>query len=149
MLSPRRRGREIALQVLFQLDANRELDARTAIAHYFDHLSGGDEEDLPGRDEPADREFAEMIVREVSARRERLDQDLAQISRNWRVERMAQVDRNVLRLALYELKHVPEIPARVSINEAIELAKRFGSVEASSFVNGVLDAALKTLEIRK
>jgi N utilization substance protein B len=146
--SPRRRGREIAFQILYALDANPGADPRSATASFFSDLGEGDEEE-GHRPEPADREFAERIVREVSARRDELDQELGRVSRNWRVERMARVDRSILRLALWELKHEPDIPARVSINEAVELAKRFGAAEASGFVNGLLDAALKTLELRK
>jgi transcription antitermination factor NusB len=85
----------------------------------------------------------------VSERRAEIDEVLGQLSRNWRVERIARVERTILRMAIYELKFREEIPARVIINEAIELAKRFGSADASAFVNGLLDSALNTLGIRK
>jgi len=88
-------------------------------------------------------------VREVSEHRSEIDDLLGQLSRNWRVERIARVERTILRMALYELKFRDDIPARVAINEAIELAKRFGSADASAFVNGLLDSALTTLGIRK
>jgi N utilization substance protein B len=149
MGSARRRGREIALQVLSAIDANPELPAPHALALYFEHLADGEDEDPAARSEPADRTYAETLVREVTARREELDELLGRVSRNWRVERMARVDRSILRLAVYELRHVPDVPARVTINEAIELAKRFGAAEAPPFVNGILDAAVRALEIKK
>ena len=82
------------------------------------------------------------------AHRVELDDILARLSQNWRVERLARVDRNVLRIALYELAHCQaDVPARVVINEAVELAKRFGSEEAPAFVNGLLDSALGLLGV--
>ena len=89
----------------------------------------------------------EQLVREVTARRDELDELIAQVSRTWRVERMARVDRNILRMATFELKHLPEIPARVALNEAIELAKRFGTAEAPVFINGLLDSVVKALNL--
>jgi N utilization substance protein B len=141
-MNARRQAREIALQVLYALDANPETDADAVLAQYYARF---DEE----RAELPDRGFAEILVREVSARRGELDELLGQVSKNWRLERMARVDRNVLRLALYELKYRDDIPAAVTLNEAIELAKRFGAAEAPAFVNGLLDSALHTLDIHK
>ena len=150
MATPRRRGREVALQILCAIDANPELDAHHAIGLHFQHFSGqeGDGEDA-AKAESLDRPFTEALVRAVQASRQDLDDQLGRVSRNWRIERMARVERNVLRMALYELLHMPDIPARVTINEAIELAKRFGTAEAPAFVNGMLDAALKALDLRK
>jgi N utilization substance protein B len=74
---------------------------------------------------------------------------LTRISRNWRIERMAVVERNIIRLALWELLHAPAVPVNVAINEAIELAKRFGTAEGAAFVNGLLDRAVTELEIRR
>ena len=85
----------------------------------------------------------------MGARRAELDETLAKLSRNWRVERMAVVERNIIRLALWELLHAPAVPINVVINEAIELAKRFGSAEGAAFVNGLLDRAVTELEIRR
>ena len=80
--------------------------------------------------------------------REIIDEILAKLSQNWRVERLARVDRNVLRIALFELAHCQaDVPARVAINEAIELAKRYGSEEAPAFVNGLLESSLDLLGI--
>jgi N utilization substance protein B len=79
------------------------------------------------------------LVEGVVANQEELDKLIRQHSEHWRLERMAAVDRNLLRLALYELLHVPEVPAKVVINEAVELAKKYGSEESGSFINGILD----------
>jgi N utilization substance protein B len=78
-------------------------------------------------------------VEGVCLHRDAIDERLADASENWRVERMSPVDRNILRIALYEMFHRDDIPPRVSINEAIELAKRFGTEDSRAFVNGVLD----------
>lgn len=147
----RRRAREIALQVLYSIDANADVDPSAALAFYFDRFAAEEREDA-GDDAdvgPADQTFVETLVREVSAHRNEIDEVLGQLSRNWRIERIARVERTILRMALYELKFRDDIPARVTINEAIELAKRFGAQDASAFVNGLLDSALTTLGIRK
>jgi N utilization substance protein B len=166
----RRRAREIALQVLYTLDVNPELPAEAALTQYFDRFLGVEDEDddrapahqqpshePPGareqreqreqreerqRQEQIDRPFMEALVRGVTARRAELDERLGQLSRNWRVERIARVERNILRMALYELEERDEIPARVTLNEAIELAKAYGAEDAPAFVNGLLDSAL-------
>jgi N utilization substance protein B len=90
------------------------------------------------------REFAEQIVRGVDQSRETLDRHIASHARNWRVERMAAVDRNVLRIATWELVHT-DTPDSVVIDEAIELARDFGSERSPAFVNGVLDAIAREL----
>ena len=150
MASPRRQGREVALQVLCAVDDNPELDARAAVALYVSHLLAGDEEDaeLPAPD-AFDRAFADSLVEAVSTNRDKIDETITSISRTWRVDRMARVDRNILRLAVAEMLYLPDIPGRVTINEAVELAKRFGAAESPAFINGLLDSAIKTLQIRK
>ena len=149
----RRRAREIALQVLYSIDANSDVDPKSALAFYFDRFAAEEREDDAPEAEaeagPVDQSFVETLVREVSERRGEIDDLLGQLSRNWRIERIARVERTILRMALYELKFRDDIPARVTINEAIELAKRFGSADASAFVNGLLDSALTTLGIKK
>ncbi len=94
------------------------------------------------RETPGDAEgraFADALVRGVINALAELDQLIASASANWRVERMTRVDRNVLRVGAYELAHCPDVPRPVAIDEAVELAKRFGTEESGSFVNGVLD----------
>jgi N utilization substance protein B len=148
--TPRRHGREVALQILCAVDANPDAPAAAALAHYHDHFAGAEQEelDLPAP-EAFDRAFAEALVARATEHRDAIDQALGQVSRTWRVDRMARVDRNILRLALAELQYFPDIPARVTLNEAVELAKRYGAAESPAFVNGLLDSAIKILEIRK
>jgi N utilization substance protein B len=163
MVGPRRRAREIALQVLHAMDVSPELEADTALARTFEHLVTErglvEEDDAYSRDDvahndrfdvaPYDRALVEELVRGVGERRAELDEILARLSRNWRVERMAVVERNIIRLALWELLHAPTVPINVVLNEAIELAKRFGTAEGAAFVNGLLDRAVTELEIRR
>jgi N utilization substance protein B len=156
MVGPRRRARELALQVLHVMDVNPELDAEAALARTFGHLLTergvvDDEDGHVGEAPPArpDRALVEELVRGVGARQAELDEVLARLSRNWRVERIAVVERNIIRLALWELLHAPAVPINVVINEAIELAKRFGTAEGAAFVNGLLDRAVTELEIRR
>jgi|SRR5690554_5465361 len=124
----RRRGREAALQMLFEIDATGQ-SAESAIRNYWATLASS----VEGRD------FADKIVRGVMGDLERIDEMIRGVSRNWRLERMARVDRNVIRLATFELVAFEDIPRKVTLNEAVELAKRYGSENSASFVNGVLD----------
>jgi len=124
----RRRGRELALQMLYQHEL-AGTDPETIFAS-FDEL----------RDAPVEaREFAVTLVRGVVERLPELDAQIGEQADHWRLERMATVDRNILRLALFELRFAPDTPAAVVIDEAVEIAKRFGSERSSQFVNGVLD----------
>ena len=124
----RRRGRELALQMLYQHEL-AGTDPETIFADF---------EEL--RDAPAEaREFAVALVRGVVERLPELDGQIGEQADHWRLERMATVDRNILRLALFELRFAPDTPAAVVIDEAVEIAKRFGSERSSQFVNGVLD----------
>ena len=138
------------MQVLCAVDANPDLDARAALSLYISHLLVGEEEDaeLPARD-AFDRAFADNLVETVTANREKIDETITGVSRTWRLDRMARVDRNILRLAVAEMLYLPDIPGRVTINEAVELAKRFGAAESPAFVNGLLDTAIKSLDIHK
>ncbi|MDX6765893.1 MAG: transcription antitermination factor NusB [Candidatus Methylacidiphilales bacterium] len=91
------------------------------------------------------RKFAEPLIRGMAPRLKELDAHLNRIAQNWDTKRMAPVDRNILRLALYEMHHVPEVPPVVAINEAIELAKELSTDDSGKFVNGILDRARKEL----
>jgi N utilization substance protein B len=136
--SGRRRARGAALQMLYQWEVGRA-SADEAIRTYWPAHDGGNE--LP---DPL-REFANGLVRGTIDRVPEIDALLAAHAQNWRVERMAIIDRLVLRLAAYELLAEPDTPPRVVINEAIELARTFSGDEAVAFVNGVLDAVRKGL----
>ncbi|MBM4389237.1 MAG: transcription antitermination factor NusB, partial [Deltaproteobacteria bacterium] len=94
------------------------------------------------------REFAELLARGVSGNLAEIDGYIASASHHWRIDRMAIVDRNILRIATFEMLRVEDIPYKVSLNEAIELAKRFGSEDSSQFINGVLDKIGSILNIK-
>ena len=96
-----------------------------------------------------DRPFVDTLVRATLEHRDAIDAAISQVSRTWRLDRMARVDRNILRLAVAEMLYLPEVPGRVSINEAVELAKRYGAAESPAFVNGLLDSAIKALDLNK
>lgn len=131
-LAVRRQARALALQVLYAQDAADDVDVGDAVATWGERF----ELEL----DPEARRLAEVLVGVGgdAARRATIDDQIVAGSRNWRLERMARVDRNILRLAVGELLHTAT-PARVVINEAVELAKRFGTAESPAFVNGVLD----------
>jgi N utilization substance protein B len=161
MVGPRRRAREIALQVLIQMDFNPELGSEAALRLYFNHLAADADPDadpddpfdpVPSRGVPFDRQLVQELVAGVTARRAEIDALVQELSKKWRLERMACVDRNVIRLAMFELKFSgerPSAPTNVILNEAIELAKRFGSSEGGAFVNGLLDRAVNELQLRR
>lgn len=150
MASPRRQGREVALQILCAVDGNPDLDATSALGFYANQVAGSEDEEAGLPEQHAyDRQFAESLVKQATEQLTAIDQAITQVSRSWRLDRMARVDRNILRLAVTEFLYFPEIPARVSINEAVELAKRYGAAESPAFVNGLLDSALKSLDLRK
>lgn len=128
----RRVGREAAIQYLYGQEINPEDDLSESEAFW---------EVRPLK--PEARAFAEELIVGVQAHAEEIDAVLTQKLENYRLERLAAVDRNILRLAIHEILHRPDIPDAVSINEAIEIAKRFGSTESSGFVNGLLDSIRK------
>lgn len=137
-MGARHEGREAALRMLYQSELSGD-GMESVVKTYFrsDLL-----DDSLGE---TSRRFAEHLVRGVVRRREELDRLLTQGSSHWRIERMAAVDRNVLRLALFELVDDPETPAPVILDEAVELAKLYGGEESGAFVNGVLDGIRKQL----
>jgi N utilization substance protein B len=127
-MGARTSGREAALQMLFGIEASTtEPDA--AIHAYW--------RELPG--EAEGRPYADELVRGVRSDVERVDERIRAASKNWRLERMTRVDRNLLRIGTWELLEKPDVPRAVVIDEAVELAKRYGTEESGAFVNGVLD----------
>ena len=146
MAGNRRKAREIALQILYQLDVQEQLSDDQAIGMFWRNFAATAEaEGATVADLGEIQPFAEKLVRGVREHLADLDAQIQGASKNWRLERMARVDRNLLRLALYELKHVDDVPAKVAINEAIEIAKRYGTNESSAFVNGILDRCREEL----
>lgn len=137
-MGARRRARAYALQVLYALDVNRDENARGALDRY----TGWFDLDL----EPRSVAFATELVTTVAEHLAEIDALVQTASRNWRLERMSRVDRNVLRLAAGELRYAPEVPVKVVINEAVELAKRFGASESPAFVNGILDRIAQSVQ---
>ena len=138
IVGSRTKSRELALQMLFQWEVGKHPPA--CVLQTF----------LAGRRLAPDVEaFAQALfkgtVEEVSA----LDLLITEHAEHWRVERMAAIDRNILRLALHEILHYPETPPAVTINEALEIARRFSGEESVEFVNGVLDAIRKSLPLVK
>jgi len=132
--APRRESRKLALQVLFAADLGHSDCFETALERVAEHF------DL----HPGAVAFAKELVVGVQASRECIDARIREHARNWRLERMAAVDRNLLRLAVYELADT-DTPAEVVIDEAVELARDFGSEPSPAFVNGVLDAVARSL----
>lgn len=124
----RRKGRETALQILYQMDLS-EMPADQAIQLFWSNLSATREGE----------EFANVLVAGYGTDQLLVDEKIRSVSQHWRLERMARVDRNILRLATYELMRMPDVPARVTLNEAIELAKKYGNEGSAAFVNGLLD----------
>jgi N utilization substance protein B len=127
-MGARSTAREAAMQMLFAIDATGA-DAEQAIRDFWRELPG----DAEGR------EYADEAVRGVLRHLEATDARVQAASTNWRVERMARVDRNLLRLGAWELEHRRDIPRAVVLDEAVEIAKRYGTEESGAFVNGVLD----------
>jgi N utilization substance protein B len=130
----RHRSRQRALQVLFLWDQRRQ-PIEEAIEAFYNTLSS--EEDEPQKAAPDP--FMETLVRGASAKCEEIDRTIAEKSEHWRLNRMPAVDRNILRLAVYEMREIGT-PAPVVIDEALELARQFSGEESVAFVNGVLDA---------
>ncbi|MBV9406517.1 MAG: transcription antitermination factor NusB [Acidobacteriaceae bacterium] len=132
-MAARHRSRRRALQVLFEWDMRHEPVDR-AIAHYYDTLYSEESEKQPKPDK-----FMEELARGTVANAERIDKTIEEKSEHWRLERMPVVDRNILRLAIYELTQ-QAVPAPIVIDEALELARQFSGDESLGFINGVLDA---------
>jgi len=129
----RRKSREFALQMLFQWEMGKQEPARIEEKFW-----------RSARAQKSTREFANQLFENAAARAEEVDKIISSHTEHWRIERMAAIDRAILRLAIAELRSMGT-PAKVVLNEAIELAKKFSSEEASSFINGVLDAVVKSL----
>ena len=135
MIGKRRKAREAALQFLYQLDL------------------GGDDDPTPHEQEFWTRHrldddahaFARRLVHGTKAHQAKIDQVIEQFAEHWHLDRMSVVDRNILRVAIFELLWPPSVPPKVAINEAIEIGKKFGTQESSRFINGILDRVHKEL----
>lgn len=136
-MATRRDAREWALQIVFSLDLNTRKDLDGVFEDFFSANPTDDAEV---------RAFTEGLVQGVVEQRQVIDQALERYAEHWRIARMGVVDRNVLRIAIYELMFRPDVPAAVVINEAIDIAKYFSNSDSGRFVNGILDRARKELE---
>jgi len=140
-MSHRRKSREAALQVLYALDA-MERNVEETFSAFWGNFD-------PQEDA---RQFALLLTHGSWSKKEEIDAVIRQHSENWSLSRMARVDRNILRMAVYELFYCPDIPPKVTINEAIDLAKLYGSENSGSFINGILDALygdMRKMEMEK
>jgi len=131
-LSTRRKSRELALQALYQWNITRQ-DPFLILDQQMANFSPSGEED----------EFAQQIVVGVLKHYNHIDELIEKFSEHWRLDRISIIDRNILRMAIFELLFREDIPPRVTLNEAIDLGKRFGSEDSSAFINGILDRIQK------
>lgn len=150
MSNNRRVGREYALKMLFALNLSKDqAEPDQFISSFLDNFRFADDalgEPLEAIDVPlttSSRLFAESIINGVVEFRAVIDKNISEIAKNWSLGRMTPVDLSILRIATYELLYRPEIPAPVVIDEAIEIAKRYGTKESPSFINGLLDKIAK------
>jgi N utilization substance protein B len=134
----RRKARESALQILFELEFNNTQLEKT-LCEYWENRAASE----------AVNEYANWLVKGITSHQQEIDKIVQSTSKHWRISRMALVDRNILRIAVFELLYEENIAAAVIINEAIEIAKKYSSEDAATFVNGVLDAVRKKLETKK
>jgi transcription antitermination protein NusB len=134
-MGKRRKARELALQFLYQLDVNGADDPAPYEPDFWARHALDDET----------RRFARALVAGTTADRLKIDHLIAEFTEHWDLDRMAVVDRNILRLAIFELLHEADVPPKVAINEAIEIAKKFGTRESSRFINGILDRVHREL----
>jgi len=143
-MGTRRKGRELALKIIYSMfDQNTTMEAVLRDFwlnfHFQDDVLG---EPMEGSSDPVPQEqrtFAEELIYGVDKHLEQIDQVISKHSTNWSLDRMSRVDLSLLRLAAYELLYRPDIPSNVVINEAIEIGKRYGTVDTPSFINGILD----------
>jgi len=136
-MGTRRKGRELAVQALYQIELTGESSA-AALRLFYERAEAG----LHAK------EFSAALVDGVRTHQAQLDELIAAASQHWRLERLSRVDRNVLRVAAYELSHTPAVPTSVVLDEAIEIARRFGTKESAEFVNGILDQIAEQLGVK-
>ena len=134
-MGSRRRSRELAMQALFYMDKCRD-NSEGILKLFCDNFNPA-ENILP---------FFERLVRGVTCSEQEIDSIIEQFSSNWKINRMSCVDRNIMRIAVYELLWCNDIPVKVSINEAIDIGKKYGTEESGSFINGILDSIRDAIE---
>ena len=127
-------ARECALKILYQAEITRQ-DLSTAAEVFWKDQEAAD---------PNVQDFAQRLILGIAKHLKNIDEKIVQYATNWQIKRMAIIDRNILRLGVFELVNAPDIPPKVTINEAVELAKKYGDLESGKFINGVLDKIHKT-----
>jgi N utilization substance protein B len=132
-MGSRRKARELSLQLLYQLDLQSERDPGPHFPEFWSRHPVDDEV----------RAFTETLVRGVKLHQQKIDEFISQYAENWDLGRMAVVDRNILRAGIFELLWMTEVPPKVVINEALEVAKKFSTRESTRFINGILDRVRK------
>ena len=160
MANKRRKAREAALQILYMIEIGKPKNRNRSIRRYWEHdwVVESDchlcPEECSDRDKPksrffspvnrlAESRFTEQLVDGVLNNLTQIDHKIEEHSHNWKLNRMSSIDRNILRIAIFELLSCDEIPPKVSINEAIEIAKIYGDINSPAFINGILDQIKK------
>ncbi|MFM7096255.1 MAG: transcription antitermination factor NusB [Gemmataceae bacterium] len=133
MIYRRSKAREVALQLLYRVDLNPSMTKEQVTDFITNRIN-----------DQASRDFALLLYQQTMRNLSGIDEMLVKSAENWRLPRMAAVDRNLLRLGVFELSHQKDTPSEVVMNESIELAKRFGTAESPSFINGILDKICST-----
>ncbi len=132
-------ARELILRILYQADIRKEPISDVV----------GNSSEFCDTTDPEIKIFSKTILFGIESNLKEIDQKILKYASNWNLNRMAFIDRNILRIGIFELLYTKDIPSKVSINEAIELAKKYGDIESSKFVNGILDKAHKTSSVVK
>ncbi len=138
MLASRRKSRELALQILFLIDFST-LSAQETFPLFVKEFHKQRELDV----------FTRHLVEGVEKHRQEIDTLIRRISEHWSLKRISRVDRSILRMAIFEILWCPDIPSKVSINEAVELGKRYGTEKSSAFINGILDKVAHQKHVRE
>jgi len=132
----RSRARELALKALYRIDITKD-NYESALADIWTNLEPESDESI--------KEFAKAIVKGVAENLSDIDSLIGKYATNWEIKRMATVDRNILRFGIYELLFMSDIPPKVTINEAVDIAKKYGDKDSGRFINGILDQIYKTV----
>jgi len=140
-MGKRRDGREAAVQFLYQLDLHQDREAQNT-ADFWELRAGPGKAPVTAKT----RAFTEQIIAGVTAHLDELDERIKKYTANYELHRLAAVDRNILRMAIYEMLHCPDVAPVIIINEAIEIAKKFGAEKSGGFVNGILDRIKQDLD---
>jgi N utilization substance protein B len=137
-MGKRRKARELALQALYQKDFHGREDLPELDLFWEEQKAG-----------PETRQFAQKLVEGVGTRQKEINRLIEEHSEHWKLSRMNRIDRNIMRIAVLELLEMDDIPCKVTIDEAIELGKKYGASESGAFINGILDQILKSLVKRQ